>query len=112
MGHRFAVVIIQRVHIEERKIGSYGAHCRPHLLLETLLAGALTAHGESDTAPHSLSWIAVDLKRQDWPIHCNRRFLIDTVLVNVSHNTDNLSPLFHLANLLAQCILRTGPVQA
>src|SRR4029077_3658767 len=112
MRHRSSVVIIQCVHIEDRKVGSYGSHCGPHVLLEILQARALRADSESDTAPHSFSWIAVDLKRQDRPIHRNRCFLIDTVLVNVSHNTDNLSPLFHLANLLAQCTLRIGPVLA
>src|SRR5215831_1374143 len=108
--HRSSVVIIQCVHLEERKVGSCGPHCVLYLVREAIGACARGANGESDTAPYSLSWNAVDLKRQDRPIHRNRRFLIEAVLMNVSHNADNLSPIFRLLNLLAHCIRRSGPV--
>src|SRR5579884_2397205 len=112
MRHGLRIVIIQCVHLEDRKVGRDGSHGGAYFLLETLRARALRADSESDATPYSFSWIPVDLKRQDRPIHRNRCFLIDTVQVNVSHHADNLSPVFHPANLLAQRIRGIGPILA
>ena len=100
----FAVVIVERVNLVQRKIGVYGPYCLPDLVHQALRPCACAANCEGRAAQKN---IGVRYR----PINRRRSFLAGPVIVDVPHDAHNLPPgLGASANLFPKCIRRIMPI--